>query len=214
MSLFELSPTELRLLRRLNRPWKIQEYLDGLPINFERRGETCMSPRRVMREKTAHCIEGAMFAALALRINGHAPLLVDIETVPSDDAHVMAVFRQNGRWGAIHKTNHLALRYRDPVYTSIRELVMSHFHEYADGDGRKTMRSFTRPIHLRRFDAQGWMTDEDDLWYIAEYIADVPHIPLLTRSHVSLLRPMSVFEAAMHRKTEWDRSGKRRRRIS
>lgn len=168
-----------------------------------------MSPRCVMRERTAHCIEGALFAALALRVHGYRPLVVDLDAAPSDDAHVLAVFRQRGCWGAIHKTNHAMLRYREPVYSTLRELVMSHFHEYADASGFKTLRSFTRPIDLSRFDKRGWMTDEEGLWYIAEYLADAFHRPLLTRSQIQGLRRLGKFERQLLNMVEWDERGRR-----
>jgi hypothetical protein len=209
----ELNVKERRLLRSLDRPWKIQRWLDSIPINFELNGETCMSPRRVMREKRAHCIEGAFFAALALRVHGYEPLVVDIDAAASDDAHVMAVYRIDGHWGAIHKSNHLILRYREPVYRTIRELVMSHFHEYTNADGKKTMRSYTRPINLKRFDARGWATDDADLWDVASYLADAPHIPVVDRSQIARLRPLGRFESTMLDVTEWDEVGRRSRSL-
>lgn len=207
--MFGLSKKEIKLLRGLNRPWKIQRYVDRLPINFELRGETCLSPRRVMRERRAHCIEGAIFAALALRIHGYEPLLVDLDAAAYDDAHVMAVFRLDGFWGAIHKTNHAVLRYREPVYRSIRELVMSHFHEYTDAEGNKTMRSYSQPINLKRFDKRGWATDEEDLWHIAEYLADAPHTPVINRAQMRRLQPLGTFESRLLDMTEWDHRGGR-----
>ena len=132
--MYGLNEKEVKILKSLNTPRKIQDFLNKIPINFEEDGkDTCFSPRRVLRENKAHCIEGAMLAATALRLNGEKPLVVDLTSTPKDFDHVVCVFNQNGRWGAISKTNHAVLRYREPGYKDIRELVMSFFHEYFDG---------------------------------------------------------------------------------
>ena len=174
---FNLSKEELHLLRRLSTPEKIQQYLEDLPYNKEREGETCLSPRRVVRYNTAHCFEGALFAAAALRVNGRPPLILDLEAVRDDD-HVIAVFRVNGCWGAIGKSNYAGLRFRSPVYRNLRELVISYFEHYYNLDGEKTLRAYSRPVNLARFDTMGWMTAEDDLWSIPEYLVEVKHTPI------------------------------------
>ena len=135
-----LSPTERKIFQKLTTPQKIQDYLDKLPINYEHGGETYMSPRRMLKVKTAHCFEGALFAAAALAYHGHKPLLMDLRTAVPYEDHVIALFRVNGLWGAISKTNHVVLRYRDAVYRSPRELAMSYFHEYVESDGKKSLR--------------------------------------------------------------------------
>src|SRR3989338_7482265 len=140
-----LSPIERRIFVRLNSARKIQDYLDTLSINFEIKKETYMSPRRVIREKTAHCFEGALFACAALAYHGKKPLLLALVTIDRDEDHVVALFKENGLWGAISKTNHPILRYRDPVYKSIRELAMSYFHEYIMDDGTKSLRIYSKP---------------------------------------------------------------------
>ena len=174
---FNLSKEELHLLRRLSTPEKIQQYLEDLPYNKEREGETCLSPRRVVRYNTAHCFEGALFAAAALRVNGRPPLILDLEAVRDDD-HVIAVFRVNGCWGAIGKSNYAGLRFRSPVYRNLRELVISYFEHYYNLDGEKTLRAYSRPVNLARFDTMGWMTAEDDLWSIPEYLVEIKHTPI------------------------------------
>ena len=174
---FNLSKEELHLLRRLSTPEKIQQYLEDLPYNKEREGETCRSPRRVVRYNTAHCFEGALFAAAALRVNGRPPLILDLEAVRDDD-HVIAVFRVNGCWGAIGKSNYAGLRFRSPVYRNLRELVISYFEHYYNLDGEKTLRAYSRPVNLARFDTMGWMTAEDDLWSIPEYLVEIKHTPI------------------------------------
>ncbi|HUP02832.1 MAG TPA: hypothetical protein VMU19_02505 [Bryobacteraceae bacterium] len=175
---FGLTSAERATFRRLNTPEKIQRYLDEIAYNKERGGETCRSPRRVMRDRMAHCMEGALFGAAALRMIGFEPLLLDLEAVRDDD-HVLAIFRRRGRWGALAKSNYAGLRYREPVYRTLRELAMSYFEHYFNLKREKTLRAYSRPVNLRRFDAIGWMTAEEDLWAIPEYLVDVSHRPLI-----------------------------------
>ncbi len=194
---------ERRQLGRLTTPAKIQDFLNALPFHAVPDNDTCMSPRRVLREKTAQCMEGAMFAAAALRFHGYPPLVLDLEAEKDDADHVVAVFRDRGCWGAISKTNHAVLRYREPVYRSVRELVMSFFHEYFLNNGKKTLRAYSLPVDLSRFDTQGWMTSEDDVWYIPEYLVDVRHYPILTPHQRRSLRKADAIEIAAGKITEW-----------
>lgn len=174
------TPAERRTLRRLDTPQKIQRFLDEeIRYNRQLRGATCRSPRRVLSDRLAHCMEGALFAAAALRLLGYPPLLVDLEAVRDDD-HVIAVFRQRGRWGAIAKSNYSGLRYREPVYKNLRELAMSYFEHYYNPAGEKTLRRYSRPVNLKRFDSIDWMTSGKDVWEIPEYLADVSHTRLIT----------------------------------
>jgi hypothetical protein len=180
-------PIEWKVLRRLNAPEKIQRFLDcEVAYNKEPDGPTCRSPRRVLRDRTAHCLEGALFGAAALRANGNPPLLLDLEAVRDDD-HVLAVFRQRGHWGAIAKSNYAGLRYREPVYRSLRELAMSYFEHYYNLAAEKTLRGYSRTVNLRRFDRIGWMTSEEDLWAISDYLFEIPHRPLLSAGAASRL---------------------------
>ena len=182
--MFGFTRQEITVLRRLNTPEKIQRFLDEkLAYNKEIDGETCRSPRRVLRDMTAHCFEGALMAVAALRVHGHPPLLVDLEAVRDDD-HVLAVFQQHGHWGAIAKSNYSGLRFREPVYRTLRELVMSYFEHYFNLKREKTLRRYSRPVNLGRFDKSEWMTAEEDLWFMAEY--------LLTISHSSILLPVTA----------------------
>jgi hypothetical protein len=170
---------EWKTLRRLNTPEKIQRFLDTeIAYNKEPGGPTCRSPRRVLRDRAAHCLEGALFGAAALRAQGDPPLLLDLEAVRDDD-HVLAVFRRHGNWGAIAKSNYAGLRYREPVYRTLRELAMSYFEHYYNLAGEKTLRSYSRPVNLARFDRIHWMTAEQDLWPISDYLFHIPHRPLL-----------------------------------
>lgn len=185
----ELTKGEISILRKLNSPAKIQDFLNNLKINFEEGGETCMSPRRVLASGKAHCMEGAILAALALRFHGHAPLVVDLESTKDDFDHVVAVFKDKGKWGAIGKTNHAVLRYREPVYRDVRELVMSFFHEYFTSEkGKKTLRRYSEPVDLSIFDEKGWMLTHEDVWYIPDYLADVKHYDILTNGQARKLR--------------------------
>ncbi|MBM3204538.1 hypothetical protein FJZ48_00975 [Candidatus Uhrbacteria bacterium] len=203
--MFGLTKKELTLLRTLNTPRKVQNYLDSLRADNEQVDDTCRSPRTVMREKRAHCLEGAMLAALAFRVHRRPPLLLDLTSVPHDLDHVVAVFKQHGCWGAVSKTNHAVLCYREPVYRSIRELVMSYFHEYFDHAGFKTLRSYSNPVHLSRFDKQNWMINEKENWFIAEYLVDVKHIPLLTKSQIATLRRAHPIEIKAGKLLQWRR---------
>ncbi len=201
--MFGLTKDELRVLRRLGTPRKVQAFLDEIPINFEPEGDTCLSPRRVMRERRAHCIEGAMLAALAFRIHGQRPLLLDLVSSDRDTDHVVALFRQHGCWGAVSKTNHAVLRYREPVYTTIRELALSYFHEYFDPAGFKTLRTYSRPVDLSRFDGDDWMTNEEDNWSIVDHLFDIAHTPLLSRKQIATLNRAHPIEIKAGEITEW-----------
>jgi len=173
-----LTPGELATLRRLDTPEKVQAYLDALTYNSEPDGDTVRSPRRVMRDRTAHCAEGAFLAAAAFRVHGRPPLLVDLEAVRDDD-HVLAVYRERGLWGAVATSKFAGLRYRAPVYRTVRELVLSYFEHYYNWDGERTLRAYSRPVSLARFDRIGWMTAEDDLWPVVEHLSVISHTPLI-----------------------------------
>jgi hypothetical protein len=171
----EFNPKELRKLRSLKDPYGIQRYLDDMPYHLE---ETAWSPRVVLREETSHCLEGAIFAAAALRANGFPPLILDLEAEHDTD-HVMAIYRVDGHWGAIAKSNYTGCRYREPVYRSLRELAMSYFNIYFNMRRERTLRTFSRPVNLARFDAQHWMTTEKPIWFIVTYLFEIPHTKLL-----------------------------------
>lgn len=192
-----------RIFRKLDSPRRIQDFLNTLRINFEEHGETCSSPLAVLQRGSAHCMEGAMLAAAALRMHGFPPLVVDLRATPDDYDHVLAVFKQHGCWGAITKTNHAVLRYREPVYRTIRELAMSFFHEYFDDGGRKNLRSFSMPISLARFDRLQWMTAAGDLWEIPQYLDAVRHYPMLNSGQRAGLRRADPIEIEAGKFVEW-----------
>ncbi|MBI5793534.1 hypothetical protein HZA87_00375 [Candidatus Uhrbacteria bacterium] len=208
--MFALTKEEMSILGPLKTPKRIQDFLDALSLNFEKHGDTCLSPRVVLRERHAHCIEGAMLAALALRLHGARPLLMDLASAHGDQDHVVALFQESGRWGAISKTNHAVLRYRDPVYATVRELALSYFHEYFLDDGKKTLRSFSAPVDLSRFDSRGWMTDEKDLWYIVHALDDAPHTQILLPGQAHRLRKADKIEIEAGELMEWKKSMRKR----
>ncbi|MFH1711070.1 MAG: hypothetical protein ABH840_02045 [Nanoarchaeota archaeon] len=186
--MYNLTKKEERILRKLNTPRKIQDFLDKLKINFEEKGDTVMSPRRVLREKKCHCIEGAMLAAVALKFQGKKAWLLDFTVTDKDMDHVVALFKENGKFGAISKTNHSVLRYRDAVYNSVRELSMSFFHEYFTDDGKKTLRSYSAPVDLIKKFGWEWITKEEDVWEIPEYLVDCKHYKILNKKQIAKLR--------------------------
>jgi len=177
------TPKELRKLRSLKTPHGIQRYLDDMPYHLE---DTSWAPRRVLRENTSHCFEGAIFAAAALRANGFPPLIMDLEAEHDTD-HVIAIYRLDGHWGAVAKSNYTGCRYREPVYRSLRELAMSYFNLYFNLRRERTLRRFSRPVNLRRFDDQNWMTTEKPLWFIVNYLFTIRHYPLLRPGMVKKL---------------------------
>lgn len=169
------TPAELRKLRSFKNPYGVQRFLDDTPYHL---ADTAWSPRVVLRERTSHCMEGAVFAAAALRALGFDPLIIDFEA-ENDTDHVLAVYRIKGYWGSVAKSNYTGCRYREPVYRSLRELAMSYFHIYFNMRRERTLRSYSRPVSLARFDYLNWMTTELPVWFIPLYLVDIPHRRLL-----------------------------------
>jgi len=188
-----LTKAEFAVLRRLSTPRKIQDFLCTLPSNFEIGGQTCLSVREVLRQRRAHCIEGAMLAACALWVHGEPPLLLDLRAERDYD-HVVALFRRNGCWGAISKTNPPLLRWRDPVYRSLRELAMSYLHEYANRRGQKTLRSYAGPFDLRRVAPDVWITNGKNCWEAGDRLDEMRHYPLMTKRQARALRLRDAME--------------------
>jgi hypothetical protein len=174
---------ELRKLRRLKDPYGIQRFLDSQPYHLQ---DTAWSPRRVLRENTSHCYEGALFGAAALRANGYPPLIIDLEAEHDTD-HVIAVFKQHGHWGAIGKSNYTGCRYREPVYRTLRELALSYFEGYFNLRRERSLRTFSNPVNLARFDDREWMITEKPVWFIAEYLFTIRHTPLLSSTLIKHL---------------------------
>jgi hypothetical protein len=170
------TPSELRALRGLKTPAGIQRFLDDLPYNLS---FTARSPQRVLHDRTASCLEGGIFAAAALRVLGFPPLIFDLEA-DQDTDHVVAIFNLRERWGAVAKSNFTGCRYREPVYRSLRELAMSYFNVYFNLRWERTLRRYSRPVNLARFDRLDWMTTDKPVWFIAEHLCEIPHLSLLT----------------------------------
>ena len=177
------TPAELRKLRSFKGPYGVQRFLDDMPYHL---ADTAWSPRRVLRERTSHCLEGAIFGAAALRVLGFPPLLLDFEA-ENDTDHVLAAFRVKEHWGAVAQSNYTGCRYREPVYRSLRELAMSYFNLYFNMRGERTLRNFSRPVNLARFDHLEWMTTEDPVWFIPNYLCDIHHFKLLRPGMVKRL---------------------------
>ena len=194
----------------MDNPKKIQYFFNRMKMNFEEKGDTNFSPITVLKKRKCHCLEGAVLAALVLRVHGQEPLVLDLKASRHDFDHVVALFKKDGMWGAISKTNHAVLRYREPVYQSIRELAMSYFHEYIDKKGRKSLRSYSVPVHLKRFDKLGWMTTREEIDYIPEYLDEVKHFQILTRKQTKSLRQADKIEIKLGNIVEWKKRKKTR----
>ena len=178
--------------------------MDKLPINFEKNGETCRSPFMVLKHREAHCMEGAMLAAAALWYNGESPLLLDLKTNGYDSDHVVTLFRQGRYWGALSKTNHAVLRYRDPVFSTIRELALSYFNEYFLDNGVKIMRSYSAPYSLLKH-GDKWLASEKDLLYVADALDRSKHFDIVNKKTTFLLRKADPIERKAGKITEWKR---------
>ncbi len=177
------TPAELRKLRSFKDPYGVQRFLDDMPYHL---ADTAWSPRQVLRERTSHCLEGAIFAAAALRALGFPPLLVDLEA-ENDTDHVLAVYRIKGHWGAVAQSNYSGCRYREPVYRTLRELAMSYFNIYFNMRRERTLRNFSRPVNLARFDDLDWMTSDEPIWFIPNYLCEIHHFKLLRPGTVKQL---------------------------
>jgi hypothetical protein len=186
---------EIRFFKKLSTPVKVQRFLNR--IEYDAALGT-RSPRWVIREKKANCFEGAIFAAAALRQIGHKPLVCNLRTV-NDDDHVIALFKKKGRWGAVAKSNFKLLRFREPVYKSLRELVLSYFDMYYNTLGEKTLRAYSLPFCLAQFDFRNWMTTEEDLSYIGERLDEVKHFRIVTPAMARSLQKMDkdLFKAGL-----------------
>jgi hypothetical protein len=172
---FNLSSADVRVLRSLKTPARIQHFIDELQYQY---ADTAWSPQRVLSERKGHCLEGALLAAAALRVNGHPPLVMDLEAVHDDD-HVVALYREHGLWGGIAKSNFAGLRFRAPIYRSVRELALSYFEHYYNLRGERTLRAYSVPVNLARLDSRHWMTSKEDVWCVPELLIAARHYPLL-----------------------------------
>ena len=181
-----LTRGETKLFRKLTTPEKIQDFLTGMPINFEPQGDTCQSARMALQNNSCHCIEAAFIAAAALMLHGQPALLMDFQA-SGDDDHVLALFKQDKHWGAISKSNSIWLRWRDPVYASPRELAMSYFHEYVK-EKHKTLRRVSKPFDIGKYDPDYWLTSQENCWAMAQEIDASPHVDLISNSQARKLK--------------------------
>jgi hypothetical protein len=193
---FGLSAQDMRTLRALNTPMRVQKFLDALPYDYS---HSARSPRRALRERKGHCLEGALLAAAALRVNGRPPLLMDLSAVQDDD-HVIALYREGGFWGGIAKSNFAGLRFRAPVYRTLRELALSYFEHYYNLRGQRTLRSYSAAVDLSRLDDRHWMTAEEDVWCVPEALIAARHYELFPHRVARGLPRLDrrSFEAGMH----------------
>jgi len=203
-----LDKLEYAILRRLRTPQQIQAFVNALPINHEIGGETVFSVRQVLAYRRAHCIEAALLAACALWVQGEPPRVMRLDCDASDYPHVVALFRRGACWGAISKSNGVALRYRDPIYRTLRELTMSYFHEYSNKRGHKTLRSYSLPYDMRRIPVEDWVTNAKSCWDTHDLLTDLRHFPLINRQQEKALSKRDKFERQAGKLVEYPRPTK------
>lgn len=180
-----LDPENREIFLNLNSPSDIQAYLDSLPYIGE---DLNRSPLRVMQDRQCHCLDGGLLAALALRRLGYPPLLIDMLPVPNtDDDHVLAVYRRNGLWGCVAKSNYVCLRSREPAYRSLREMVMTYFDVFFNEAGVKTLRGFTRPLNLGQFDRFFWQTSLEGVERVSLRLYSMKPIPIIPAETAEVL---------------------------
>jgi hypothetical protein len=198
------SKKDQAIFKKLNTPSKVQSYLNKLPFNFEEEGhDTIKSPFSSVETGSIHCFEGALLGAYILSLHGQKPLVMHLKATKNDFDHVVAPFQVDGYWGAISKTNHYCLRFRDPVYKSIRELAMSYFHEYfLNKNGLKTMRSYSNPFNLNKLKAD-WVYSKEDLWEVDEVLDKMEHHSVVSKKQLKNLRPTDLIERQAGNFVDW-----------
>jgi hypothetical protein len=207
-----LTKKEYETLKSLSTPAKIQDFLDALPMNFEKEGDTHRSPRSVLKAKKAQCIEGALLASTALWIAGETPLVVNLSARMGrgDVDHVIALYKRSGYYGAVSKTNHAVLRFRDPIYRTLRELALSYFNEwFLLSTGEKTLECYSKPLNLSKRFGTAWITAEHNLWEIAEALSVTPHYNLVPKGNWRYVRPADAMEREAGSHIEWKHSDPR-----
>lgn len=201
--MFGFNEEESKLLRSLRTPAQVQDFLDTLSMNFGEQGDTLMSPRRVIRERKAHCMEGALLAAAAFWVSGRKPLLLDLRATADDDDHVVALFQERGLWGAVSKTNHAVLRWREPIFKTVHALAASYFHEYFLNDGKRVLREYSRPFDLSPKKYAGWVVAEEDLWHVSDALDASRHYLVAPASTFRHMRRADNMEKKAGRIVEW-----------
>jgi hypothetical protein len=182
-----LTQSERRVTARLTTPRKIQDFLDRLAYSTE---AIYRCPLRVLRERIGHCFDGAVFGAAALRRLGYPPLILNMPAITHDDDHLLALYKRDGRWGAVAKSNFVGLRFREPIYVTLHELVMSYFEQFFNVQGKKTLRSYTVPLNLKAFDRLNWMTSDEALERIGERLDEIRKVRLLSWRMIANLSPV------------------------
>jgi hypothetical protein len=207
-----LTPAERRLFARLDSPQKIQDFLDKIPANFEPDGDTARSPRSMLKARVAHCSEAAVFAAAVFMFHGKHAWLMDLRALPSDHDHIVTLFKERGLWGAISKTNHAILRWRDPIYRSARELAMTYAHEYCLPGGKKSLLEFSKPFSLTRYPPERWVIAPDDLDWLLFALDLSPHIPVAPPAAMRNRRRSAKVELRAQDVLEWPHPQTKRKR--
>ena len=200
-----LTAREYAVLARLRTPIGIQDFLDRVPMNFEKKGDTHYSTRNVLKENRAHCIEGALLAAAALWVHGEPPTIMNVSAKmgKGDVDHVVALYKRGGRWGAISKTNHATIRFRDPVYKSPRELALSYFHEwFMNETGEKTLECYSKPLDMRTLGTE-WITSDEAVWKVDDVLARRKHYFLVPKENWRYVRPADPMELKAGKLVEW-----------
>ena len=177
-----LTRPERRKIAQLTTPRKIQDFLDRLPYSVE---SIYRCPLRVFREHVAHCFDGALFGAAALRRLGYPPLILNMTAIAEDDDHLLALYKRHGHWGAVAKSNFVGLRFREPIYRNLRELVMSYFEQFYSVERKKSLRSYTVPLNLKAFDKSSWMISDEPLEHIGLRLDEIRNLPVLTRRMIA-----------------------------
>ncbi len=180
----ELTKSERQLMVKLTTPRKIQDFLDELPYSLETRYRC---PLSVLRDRVAHCYDGALFGAAALRCIGYPPVILNMIAILHDDDHLLALYKREGRWGAVAKSNFVGLRFREPIYITLHELVMSYFEEFFNVEGKKTLRAYTVPLNLTAFDRSHWMTSDETLERVGARLDEIRQVRLVSRRMIANL---------------------------
>lgn len=207
-----LNNKELTLVKKLNTPTKVQDFLDKTPFNFEKGGETYMSPRRVLEAGRMHCFEGVLLASLCLEYHGYKNSILDLKVKDGffkrgeDSDHTLCIFEIHGYCGAISKTNHSVLRFRDPIYKNVRELALSYFHEYFLDDGTKTLQSYSKPFDVWKRFGTSWIVEQKNLDKIADALDRSPHFPFVPKRNKKFVRKAGKTEIKGATIKEWHRS--------
>jgi len=199
-----------QIISKLNTPSKVQDFLDKMPFNFEEKEETYMSPQKTIEAGKMHCFEGAVFACYCLKQNRIENYLMDlkVKNLKKDSDHILCLFRINKLWGAISKTNHSVLRWRDPIYKNFRELALSYFHEYFLDSGEKTLMSFSKPFDIWKKFGTSWVFQDEDLDEIAEALDVSPHLDFVPKKNARLVRKAGKTEIKGAAVTEWQKNAK------